>query len=174
MAHDMTMTDRLTKPEAQAYLRVSRATLDRLIATKTLPIIKLGRRVFIRQAALDQVLQAHETGGGAEASASQPTLALERPQDAPADDAPPLEDQPPDPGHIRLGSQGEGPTETPEPEPHHDTRKAALLARLRALYAEGHSLQAIANQLNAERVPTLSGKGRWQKGTVGNLLAQED
>jgi hypothetical protein len=33
--------------------------------------------------------------------------------------------------------------------------------------------KAIANQLNAEHVPTLSGKGRWQKGTVGNLLAQE-
>jgi hypothetical protein len=25
---------------------------------------------------------------------------------------------------------------------------------------------------NAEGVPTLSGKGRWQKGTIGNLLAQ--
>jgi Recombinase len=35
------------------------------------------------------------------------------------------------------------------------------------------SVQAIANQLNAEGVPTLSGRGRWQKGTVGDLLAQE-
>jgi hypothetical protein len=26
--------------------------------------------------------------------------------------------------------------------------------------------------LNAEGVPTLSGKGRWQKGTIGDLLAQ--
>lgn len=47
-----------------------------------------------------------------------------------------------------------------------------MLTRLRALYAEGLSLQAIANQLNREEVPTLSGKGRWQKGTIGNLLAQ--
>jgi Recombinase len=40
------------------------------------------------------------------------------------------------------------------------------------MQAKGLSLQAIANQLKAEGVPTLSGKGRWQKGTIGNLLAQ--
>jgi hypothetical protein len=40
------------------------------------------------------------------------------------------------------------------------------------MQAEGLSLQAIANRLNAEGVPTLSGKGRWQKGAIGNLLAQ--
>jgi excisionase family DNA binding protein len=51
-------------------------------------------------------------------------------------------------------------------------RKAALVARLRALQAQGLSLQAIATQLNVEGVPTISGKGRWQKGTIGNLLAQ--
>jgi hypothetical protein len=50
--------------------------------------------------------------------------------------------------------------------------KAAVLTRLRAMQAEGLPLQAIANRLNAEGVPTLSGKGRWQKGTIGNLLAQ--
>lgn len=38
--------------------------------------------------------------------------------------------------------------------------------------AEGLSLQAIAAQLNAEGVPTLSHKGQWQKGTIGNLLVQ--
>jgi hypothetical protein len=51
-------------------------------------------------------------------------------------------------------------------------QKAAVLTRLRAMQAEGLSLQAIANRLNNEGVPTLSGKGRWQKGTIGNLLAQ--
>jgi hypothetical protein len=30
----------------------------------------------------------------------------------------------------------------------------------------------IANQLNAEGVPTLSGRGTWKKGTVYDLLAQ--
>jgi hypothetical protein len=50
--------------------------------------------------------------------------------------------------------------------------KAAVLKRLRAMQAEGLSLQAMANRLNNEGVPTLSGKGQWQKGTIGNLLAQ--
>jgi Recombinase len=50
--------------------------------------------------------------------------------------------------------------------------KAAVLQRLQALQAEGLSLQKIADRLNHEKVPTLSGKGRWQKGTIGNLLAQ--
>ena len=53
-------------------------------------------------------------------------------------------------------------------------RKARLVARLQAMHAQGLSHQAIATQLNAEGVPTLSGKGTWQKGTVGHLLAQED
>ena len=39
---------------------------------------------------------------------------------------------------------------------------------------EGLSLQAIANRLNKEGVPTVSDKGRWQKGTIGNLLAHGD
>jgi hypothetical protein len=52
------------------------------------------------------------------------------------------------------------------------TTKAALLDRLRAMQAEGLTLQKMADRLNHEGVPTLSGKGRWQKGTIGNLLAQ--
>jgi len=34
----------------------------------------------------------------------------------------------------------------------------------------GMSLQQIATQLNTEAVPTLSGKGAWQKGTIDKLL----
>jgi Recombinase len=49
--------------------------------------------------------------------------------------------------------------------------KAGVLKRIREMKAKGLSLQAIANRLNTEGVPTLSGKGRWQKGTIGNLLA---
>jgi Recombinase len=52
------------------------------------------------------------------------------------------------------------------------TPRAAVLSRLQAMQAEGLSLQKIADRLNHEGVPTLSGKGRWQKGTIGNLLAQ--
>ena len=50
--------------------------------------------------------------------------------------------------------------------------KTAILQRLRQLQPEVLSLQAMASSLNGEGVPTLSGKGRWQKGTIGNLLAQ--
>lgn len=49
--------------------------------------------------------------------------------------------------------------------------KATMLARLRAMKAEGLSLQAMADRLNSEGVPSLKG-GRWQKGTIGNMLAQ--
>jgi hypothetical protein len=60
------------------------------------------------------------------------------------------------------------------PVPTLPTAKATLLHRLRAMQAEGLSLQAMANRLNAEGVSTLSGKGRWQKGTISNLLAQTE
>jgi hypothetical protein len=67
---------------------------------------------------------------------------------------------------------GSGPAPmTAEP---YDERKAALLARLRAMQAEGLSYQKIANQLNAEGEPTLTHKGRWQAGTVGKMLAQTE
>jgi hypothetical protein len=63
------------------------------------------------------------------------------------------------------------------PQPHTaaiPAAKATVVKRLRAMQAEGLSLQAMANRFNTEGVPTLSGKGRWQKGTIGNLLAQTE
>jgi excisionase family DNA binding protein len=51
-------------------------------------------------------------------------------------------------------------------------QKAAVLARLRELKAQGLSLQAMADRLNKEGVPTLSGRGSWKKGTIGNLLKE--
>jgi hypothetical protein len=42
------------------------------------------------------------------------------------------------------------------------------------MQAEERSRQAMANRLDAARVPTLSGKGRWQQGTISNLLAQAE
>jgi transcriptional regulator with XRE-family HTH domain len=50
-------------------------------------------------------------------------------------------------------------------------RKAALLARLQQMQTAGMTLQAMANQLNAEGRPTISGRGRWLPGTISNLLA---
>ena len=48
--------------------------------------------------------------------------------------------------------------------------RAVVLARLRAYRAQGLSLQQIADAMNAAGVPTLTGRGRWQKGTIGKLL----
>ena len=50
--------------------------------------------------------------------------------------------------------------------------KVALLHRLREMRAAGMSLQAMADRLNAEGLPTSSGHWHWQKGTIGKLLAQ--
>jgi hypothetical protein len=58
--------------------------------------------------------------------------------------------------------------------PEGNDQKAAVLTRLRAMQAERLALQATANQLHTEGIPTFSGKGRWQKGTIGHLLAQEE
>jgi hypothetical protein len=61
----------------------------------------------------------------------------------------------------------------PEPEHtalHPSLEKAMLMRRLRQMRASGLSLSQIAGQLQAEGLPTLSGKGQWQKGTVDKLL----
>jgi hypothetical protein len=63
------------------------------------------------------------------------------------------------PGQVVQAPEGNG-------------QKAAVLTRLRTMQVEGLSLQAMADRLNSEGVPTLSGKGHWQKGTIGKLLAQ--
>ena len=52
--------------------------------------------------------------------------------------------------------------------------KAELVTWLRTLRGSGMSLQKIAAEMNARDIPTLSGKGRWQKGTIGKLLTQAD
>ena len=53
---------------------------------------------------------------------------------------------------------------------HSTSEKAAVLARLRQMRSEGKSLEKMARELNAEGIPTLSGEGRWQKGTLQKLL----
>jgi hypothetical protein len=40
------------------------------------------------------------------------------------------------------------------------------------MQAAGHSFRDIARQLNEEGVSTISGRGQWQAGTVGKLLAE--
>jgi hypothetical protein len=56
----------------------------------------------------------------------------------------------------------------------YEQRREALVQRLRAMHAEGLSLQAMANRLNREAAPTFSGRGRWQKGTISDLLSQAE
>ena len=51
-------------------------------------------------------------------------------------------------------------------------RKEVPFLRLLAMEAEGLSHRAMADRLNTERVPTISGGGQWQPGTVGKLLAE--
>jgi hypothetical protein len=50
--------------------------------------------------------------------------------------------------------------------------KAELVTWLHTLQGSGMSLQHMADELNARGIPTLSGTGHWQKGTIGKLLAQ--
>jgi hypothetical protein len=57
--------------------------------------------------------------------------------------------------------------ETSSPAP---TDKAAIVARLRAMREQGMSLAKIADMLQAENVPTLSGAGEWRKSTISKLL----
>jgi hypothetical protein len=48
--------------------------------------------------------------------------------------------------------------------------REAIIARIRqAKDKEGKSYQKIANELNVEGIPTMSGRGTWQKGNVERL-----
>lgn len=87
---------------------------------------------------------------------------------------------------ARPGRKPQHPRPAPEPAPVVEaapsapivltpqSRKAALVAQIRVFKAEGLTLAAIAAQLNAEGVPTLSGRGRWIAGTIGNLLKESE
>jgi len=61
------------------------------------------------------------------------------------------------------------PTRSP---PRISDHKATILTRLRAMQAEGLSLQKMADRFNTEGTPTLSGRGAWKKGTISNLLRE--
>jgi excisionase family DNA binding protein len=52
----------LTRFEAAAYLKVSRATLDRLLAQKKIPAYKVGRLWRFNQIELDQWIEARKNG----------------------------------------------------------------------------------------------------------------
>jgi transcriptional regulator with XRE-family HTH domain len=57
--------------------------------------------------------------------------------------------------------------------PSYQERRAAMLAQLQQMKAAGLTLSAMANRLNNDGVPTLSGRGRWTTGAIYNLLKEE-
>jgi excisionase family DNA binding protein len=57
----------LTLPEVETQLRVSRATVRRLIRRGQLPIVKVGRRTLVTRPALEAFVREREVRvGGAE------------------------------------------------------------------------------------------------------------
>jgi hypothetical protein len=70
----------------------------------------------------------------------------------------------------RLAPQ-EGPRETPHDTPQEGPQDP-VLAQIRHWQAEGMTLRAIAVRLNAEGVPTRSGKGRWYPSNISRELAR--
>ena len=58
-----TPTDLLTRRDAAKQLRVSLRTVDSLIATGDIPVVRIGSAVRIRPAALERLVDARETKG---------------------------------------------------------------------------------------------------------------
>jgi hypothetical protein len=53
-------------------------------------------------------------------------------------------------------------------------QRAAIIARIRhAVDDEKKSYQQVANDLNAENIPTFSGRGTWEKGNVGRFYKSQ-
>lgn len=47
----------MTKAEAIEYMRISVATIDRLMKSRTLPFIKVGKKVLFRKSDIDKFLE---------------------------------------------------------------------------------------------------------------------
>jgi excisionase family DNA binding protein len=170
--------DTLLSPEDVAErLGISRLTAVRWMRSGKLKGQKFGRKT-VRMLASDLDAFMHQR---------QPRLTLvDAPAPAPA--SPQAAEPRLDAETLAMAEQLRQPGETPHDVVHRllraaahqgdhagetlspDARKPAVLARLWAMQAEGLSHQEMANRLNAEGVPTLSGRGQWQAGTVGKLL----
>ncbi|WP_295401649.1 recombinase family protein [uncultured Thiocystis sp.] len=67
----------------------------------------------------------------------------------------------------------EGKPSTTQQRPSNDSPdRLAALERVRRLRETGVSFQQIANTLNQEGTPTLSGRGQWQPGTIGKMMGE--
>ena len=65
---------------------------------------------------------------------------------------------------YRRGSDG---------KPEIDPEQAVVVKRIYERFLAGDSLATIANDLNADGIPTPSGVGQWQRGTIESILANE-
>jgi excisionase family DNA binding protein len=54
------MDEFLTRDELRALLKCSLSTVERLLRQQTFPVIKVGRKVLVRRAAVEQWLAAQE------------------------------------------------------------------------------------------------------------------
>jgi excisionase family DNA binding protein len=63
----------LTLPEVQAHLRVSRATVRRLISRGQLPIVKVGRRTLVTRQALEAFVRQQQVWRDPDARTEAPT-----------------------------------------------------------------------------------------------------
>lgn len=65
---------------------------------------------------------------------------------------------------YRRGSDG---------KPEIDPEQAVVVKRIYERFLAGDSLATIANDLNADGIPTSSGNGQWQRGTIASILTNE-
>lgn len=65
---------------------------------------------------------------------------------------------------YRRGSDG---------KPEIDPEQAVVVKRIYERFLAGDSLATIANDLNSDGIPTPSGIGQWQRGTIESILTNE-
>ena len=58
-------------------------------------------------------------------------------------------------------------------KPEIDPEQAIIIKRIYSRFLAGDSFAVIANTLNQEGVPTASGHGQWQRGTIASILSNE-
>lgn len=58
-------------------------------------------------------------------------------------------------------------------KPEIDPEQAVLVRRIYEQFLAGQTLSSIASELNAEGIPTVTGKGQWVTGTIKSILTNE-
>lgn len=61
----------------------------------------------------------------------------------------------------------------PDGKPEIDPEQAVVVKRIYERFLAGDSLATIANNLNTDGIPTPSGIGQWQRGTIKSILTNE-